>query len=737
MNKQAFFPLLFLLAIGVFFSFKMIADKKEMLAEYGQSEVSIEPYKQDENQKLTKSQAIQETITRVIKDGHYSPKNINDEFSKKVYEKYLEMTDFGKLFFLESDINEFDVYEEQIDDQIFTAKTNLPDLVTARIKQRMKEAESYYKEALKAPFTFDGNEEIELDGKKLTWCKDQADLKNRWYVNMKFRTLSRLTELKDEQKAIAEKKVKLKTDTLWSNAELEAKARANVEKSLANYFKRLNKISDQDRFATYINSICHVVDPHTDFFPPKDKQRFDEEMSGSFIGIGAVLQSDGANCVIKQIVAGSPCWKDGRLKVNDVIQKVAQGADEPVDISGWDTDDIVQIIRGKEGTIVKLTIKHLNGNTEIISIKRGKVELENTFAKSAVIKVGTMQIGYILLPEFYADFNSSNGRRCAVDMRKEIEKLKNENVNGIIIDLRFNGGGSLNDVVEIGGMFVDKGPIVQVKSKDAPAQALNDRESGVLYDGPLAIMINQGSASASEILAAAMQDYKRAIIIGTTSFGKGTVQRVFPLEDFYQGDASLLPFGSIKLTLQKFYRINGGSTQLKGVTPDILLPDPYEYLEIGERKDSNSLAWDQVAKADYKPIKSNVDFLQLNELSQKRVASNQNFSLITQNALRMKKQNEINRYPLNEKKYQAQIKENKDISKKLEDLDKDKKLITLVNIKADLPQIQIDTTSRNKNEEWLKTLRKDPYVAEASNVILDWIKQSKGETVGKVVNPKN
>jgi carboxyl-terminal processing protease len=338
-----------------------------------------------------------------------------------------------------------------------------------------------------------------------------------------------------------------------------------------------------------MNSICHVVDPHTDFFPPKDKQRFDEEMSGSFIGIGAVLQSDGSNCVIKQIVTGSPCWKEGRLKVNDIILKVAQGAEEPVDIASWDTDDIVSIIRGKAGTEVRLTVKHLDGSIEVISIIRGKVETEATFAKSSVLQVGKTKIGYILLPEFYASFNERNGRRCAVDMAKEIEKLKSEKVAGMIIDLRGNGGGSLSDVVEIGGMFIDQGPVVQVKSKGAVAQPLNDEAPGTLYDGPLTILVNQGSASASEILAAAMQDYKRGIVIGTTSFGKGTVQRVYPLEDFYQGDQSVLPFGSIKLTLQKFYRINGGSTQLKGVTPDVSLPDLYELMDVGERKDENSL----------------------------------------------------------------------------------------------------------------------------------------------------
>jgi carboxyl-terminal processing protease len=437
-------------------------------------------------------------------------------------------------------------------------------------------------------------------------------------------------------------------------------------------------------------------------------------------------------CSITQIITGSPCWKDGRLKNGDIIQKVAQADDEPVDIAGWDLEDIVSIIRGKEGSTVNLTVKHLDGSTEVIGIKRGRVETEATFAKSVIVETDAGKIGYILLPEFYADFNTRGGRRCAIDMKKEIEKLKEEKVNGIIIDLRYNGGGSLSDVVDIGGFFIDKGPIVQVKSKGLAAQPLFDESSGTVYDGPLAILINQGSASASEILAAAMQDYNRAIVLGTTSFGKGTVQRIFPLEEYFKGDASLLPFGSVKLTLQKFYRINGGSTQLKGVTPDITLPDLYEQIDMGERKDSNSLAWDQVAKADYKPIKSNANFAALIANSKSRIDANSNFKLIKQNAARLKRQYDDNKYPLNEKLYVKKTEENKALNKKIEELDKSKKLLTIKNPKVDLPKINMDTVSVSKNEEWLKLLRKDPYISEASNVLLDWMKLSKGQTVGMI-----
>lgn len=734
--KKFSLPVMIILVIGLFFSFKMIAYKANQSQYDNMGEIHIAPVEFN-GENVTKNQVLQQTIMQVINGAHYSPKDINDDFSKKVFDKYLEMSDYGKLFFVKNDIEAFKKYQYQLDDEFKAGTTQCFELVNNTWKERMKEAESYYIEALNKPFDFTIEDEIELDGKKLDWCLQQEELKARWYRSMKYRTLARITELKEQrEKAIENKKKNPKdTTTIKTDEQIDVEARENVKKNLASYFKRLGKIKDEDRFATYMNSYCHVVDPHTDFFPPKDKQRFDEEMSGKFFGIGAVLQSEDGVCKIKQIVVGSPCWKDGRLRVGDIINKVAQQNEDPVDITGWDIEDVVSIIRGKENSLVLLSVKHLDGTEEVITIVRGKVEKEETFAKSVIIKQGNANIGYIMLPEFYADFeNPIDGRRCATDMEKEIKKLKDEKVQGIIIDLRNNGGGSLTDVVEIAGMFIDKGPVVQVKSKEQSAQTLVDRSAGAIYDGPLAILVNQGSASASEILAAAMQDYGRGIIIGTTTFGKGTVQRVFPLESFYQENKDFYPLGSIKLTLQKFYRINGGSTQLKGVKPDLVLPDLYELIDIGERKDSNSLSWDQIAKADYKPIKQNVDFGILIENAKKRITQDERFNLIQKNAQRLKKQSEDNRYFLQEKKYMEQMRESKDIAKKLEALEDTKKFLNIVNVKVDMPIIQKDTANVTKNNEWIKLMKKDPYIMEASNVINDWIKLAKAPTMGSVIN---
>ncbi len=728
MNKKAFLPLSLLIGLGFFLSFKLIADRQSMTI--SEPSIEIAPYSPPSNAPSNLNQSTMYTIMQVLQEGHYSPKNLDDTFSQKVYTKYLEFSDYGKMFFTQEDINEFKIYEYRIDDDIRDGSIALYEKVSSRLGQRIKEAEAYYKEALETPFSFDTPEEIELDGKKLNWATNQQTLKERWTKTMKYRTLARFAELKEQQEKKDDKKEDKKNTkpdevVVKSDTQLEVDARESVKKNMQSYFKRLYKISETDRFATFMNSICRVVDPHTDFFPPKDKQRFNEEMSGSFYGIGAQLSVEDGNCKVKQVIVGAPAWKEGRLKNEDIILKVAQADEEPVEITGWDIEEVVQIIRGKEGTEVRLTVKHLAGNIEIISIRRGKVETESTFAKSAIIKQNGADIGYILLPEFYAPFNDPRGRRCSEDIAKEIAKLKAENVQGIIFDLRSNGGGSLSDVVDIAGMFIDRGPVVQVKSRNAPAQSLNDRVAGTLYDGPLAILVSQASASASEILAAAMQDYHRGIIIGGTTFGKGTVQRVYDLQEFYRGDPSLNPPGSIKLTLQKFYRINGGSTQLKGVTPDIKLPDAFALLDIGERKDENSLPWDQIAQADYSKLKSQVDFSKLAELSSKRVNQNEAFKLITQNAERLKKQNDDNRYSLLLSRYKEQIKESKDLAKKLDEVNNIKVAAVATNLKADLPTINLDTVSIKRNEEWLKNLKKDAYVNEAANVILDWIRLSK------------
>jgi carboxyl-terminal processing protease len=585
---------------------------------------------------------------------------------------------------------------------------------------------TYYDELINQSYTFTENETIQLDGKKLGWCKNETELKDRWRKSIKYRILAKYAELDEEQNT---KKDTVKGWVVMSPTQLQDSARTVVKKSMDYFFRKAAKNGDDEYFSTYVNSICAIIDPHTDFFAPKEKQKFDEGMSGTFYGIGAALQSKDGNTVVTQIISGSPCWKQGRLKADDKIIKVAQGNGEAVDISGWDIDDVIGKIRGKKGTEVRLTVKHKDGTEEVIPIVRDEVHQEDVFAKSFILQEGKSKVGYIYLPEFYADFNKANGKRCAVDMRKEVMKLKEENVDGIIIDLRNNGGGSLSDVVDINSLFVGNGPAVQVKSKGATPEPLSNTRAGEpIYNGPLTIMVNGSSASASEILAASLQDYKRAVIVGSSSFGKGTVQRLFDLEKFYTSIppkdptpmSTLGQLGSVKLTVQKFYRVNGNSTQLKGVVPDVQFPDLYMYMEVGERRDKNALAYDMVDKLPYKDYGDN-KFANAITKSNARIAANPYFKLVEERAKQIKQQNDDNQYSLSLEEYKKQIQLAKDFAKKVEELDKTKELLDAYNCKVDMDKVLEDEVSKKKNEDWLKILKKDAGVKEAFNVIKDLI----------------
>jgi carboxyl-terminal processing protease len=401
---------------------------------------------------------------------------------------------------------------------------------------------------------------------------------------------------------------------------------------------------------------------------------------------------------------------------------------------GFDLDDVVAKIRGKKGTEVRLTVKKVDGAIKVISIIRGEVLLEETFAKSAIFKSPGGPVGYIYLPEFYADFQHINGRRSAEDVAKEVEKLKNAGVTGIILDLRNNGGGSLSDVVDMAGLFIDQGPMVQVKSTGEASTTLRDASKGTLYDGPLAIMVNGGSASASEIMAAAMQDYKRAVIVGSPTYGKGTVQKVIGLEEYMDPIARMRmmndqPIGSVKLTVQKFYRINGGSTQLRGVTPDIKLPDAYSELALGERKDKAALKWDEIPASAYKPVNAvNVPILQT--ASAKRIASNGEWKLIEQSAVRLKARENDNSYPLNEVAYKKELEEATALSKKLEELEKKATPLQVVNLKEDHARINADSSTIGRNQNWLKNLQKDIYISETVAIINDMTKNTMKVNIG-------
>jgi carboxyl-terminal processing protease len=521
----------------------------------------------------------------------------------------------------------------------------------------------------------------------------------------------------------AQEKALLKKDTVFeakSITVIEKESREKVEKSYLDFFKRLKKVDETDRAGMFLNAVANVFDPHTEFFPPKVKDNFDIQMSGQLEGIGAQLQEKDGAIKVSNIVPGSASWRQGELKAGDIILKVAQGKDEPVDVTDMRLDDAVQLIRGKKGTEVRLTIRKPDASLKVVAIIRDIVVLDETYAKSLIIDEGK-KIGYLKLPSFYADFNKAGGRRCAVDVKNEVLKLKEQQVNGLIIDLRNNGGGSLQDVVEMAGLFIDKGPIVQVKTTGTNAEILEDRNPGILYDGPLVIMVNNISASASEILAAAIQDYNRGIIIGgEQTFGKGTVQRIVSLDDRLDyTQMSYAPVGSLKLTMQKFYRVNGGSTQLKGVNSDIMLPDKFEKLYKGEREEEFPMPWDEIKPASINAWapKWNVD--EIKKKSKARVENDLTFKQIKELEEKYKKQADNTLISLNIEKYRAEQKKNKEETDTLEKLEKEGKQLNAFGMLQDLEKIASDSTKKVMNEEWIKAVKKDSYIKEAVNVIKD------------------
>lgn len=663
-------------------------------------------------------EVIMNLVGQMLKEGHYQPKPIDDAFSKEVFNKYVRSLDVEKKFFLKSDITRLEPLATHIDDELKGAPVDCFRNINTLIKQRVAEAAAIYPELLSKPFDFTVDEKVTLDPDKLDYPADENARREAWRKVLKYRTLEKLTDLQElREKAKDGDSAKSKTD-----AQLESEARVKVKQLYDRYFERLkNRQNDNDRFNLYVNAITTTMDPHTDYFPPDEKRAFEEQMAGKFFGIGAQLKEEGDRIKVISIVTGSPSWKQGQLKANDVIQKVAQGNAEPVDITGYPVEDAVKLIRGKKGTPVKLTVKSVDGTIKDITIVRDEIVTEETFAKSAIIN-GQHKIGYIYLPEFYADFNDRNGARSAEDVAKEVAKLKAEKVEGIILDLRFNGGGSLQDVVQMAGLFIPEGPVVQVRSRGGDAVVLRDRDKNVQYDGPLAIMVNEYSASASEIMAAAMQDYKRAVIIGSgQTFGKGTVQRLFNLDDFYPvKDGGSL--GALKLTQQKFYRANGGSTQLKGVASDVVLPDPY--YDVAERKDSDALAWDEIPRAALTPWINPVPTEALKKNSEKRMSNSPAFKLLNENLNTLKKLEKQETYSLNLQTFKSEQKSNSAALKKYDAVNDKVKELNIVNIKSDMEKLGNDSSKIARNKDWIKVRTKDIYLDEAVNVMNDLIAMS-------------
>jgi len=669
----------------------------------------------------TRYEKILHNVGEMLTEIHYSPKDINDKFSKEVFKKFLgSSVDQDKAIFLQSDINELRKYETKIDDEILGGPVAFVPAASDLFKKRLPEVEKLYKEILAQPFDFTKDETFVADPEKRDFPANEADRKKFWELRLKYLVLDRYVDMQDAQ----EKNKGKQGAVTKNNEELEKDARDRVLKAMDRTFDNYRiKLTENELFSRYVNTITQTMDPHTDYFPPLEKRSFDEEMSGKFYGIGASLLYDDGNIKVNTILTGSPAYKSGEITVGDIVLKVGQGEEEPVDLAGYYVPDAVKIIRGKKGTEVRLTLRKADGAIKVVKIIRDEIVQDETFARSSVVTNGKAKIGFIFLPEFYADFDDPKGRRCADDVAKEITRLKEQKVDGIILDLRNNGGGSLYDVVKMVGLFVDEGPVVQVRDRDGKPSVLRDRDKTVLYDGPLAVMVNEFSASASEIFAAAIQDYKRGLIIGSTStYGKGTVQRNIGLDKSQGFMSTNSDLGTIKLTLQKFYRINGGSTQLKGVASDIVLPDFYEYSKLREKDDPDALPWDEIQKADYSPWKYSFDPNNIRASSQARVSLNPAFNLIKTNTEWLAKEND-KVYSLNIDKYRDEKKKLSDTYKQLEKLNKLPKELTVSALQEDVNKYANDKDKDDRFKAWLKNLRNDLYLDETVNVMNDMVNQ--------------
>ena len=703
MMSKKFIPVMVLLVCaGMFVTFKSL----------GRDE------RNGENPK-TRHAKILRNVGVLLEEGHYSPRKIDDAFSKIVLTRFENELDDERNIFLQADIDSFKTFENSIDDEIHGAEIKSFYSVHDKYIKRQMQVANLYETILSKPFNFMVDENFQADAEKLGYPKSEAERQDRWRKKLKFMTLQKYNDLLEQQKNSKGKKgFVAKTDE-----SLEVEARAAIKKIMdrINTTKKTRETADEN-FSVYVNSIVGTMDPHSDYFAPVDLRGFNESIKGSFFGIGALLKEEDSKIKIGTLVTGMPAWRSGEVKENDELIKIGQGKDEPVDVTGYSVPDAVKLIRGAEkGTEVRLTLRKLDGSIKVVSLLRDEIVLDETFAKSAIIN-STNKIGYLYLPEFYADFAKADGRRCAIDVAKEIEKLKKENVAGIIVDLRGNGGGSLYDAVQMAGLFIEDGPIVQVKSRGDKPNVLRDRDKAVQYEGPLAVLVDETSASASEIFAAAIQDYKRGVVIGSTSsYGKGTVQRSIPLNPEYENallNKAVKPedLGSVKLTLQKFYRIDGRSTQLKGVTPDVILPDRYDYLKFREKDNVYSLQWDEIQKAEYKTWANSTDVNTVVENAKAEALKSDGFNTIKKNVDWLAK-NYDKEYSLNLQKYQVDLAQQKSVYKEIETAYKLTNKIPVQNIPTDTVEFAANKEKAERNKQFIKRIGEDIYIDAAVNIV--------------------
>ena len=685
-------------------------------------EVSNTKFSSDEP---NKDKLLVDLVSYVLDRLHYDPKIINDDFSINVYEDFINSVDSQKRFLLKSDIELFSQYKFLIDDQIKSSDITFFNIVYETLKSRIDEVESFYDEVLFTPYNFNIEEEINLDYENQEYVASIDELKKLWRKRLKLSALDGFA---------SKKEINIEDDKTKTDSEIEIESRKSINDNLRDFFQFNSELERKDWFSIYLNSIVSQYDPHTTYLAPEAKEVFDQNISGKFQGIGARLFKRNQQVEISEVIIGGPVWRDNLLNVGDIIIAVAQSKEEePQEISLMKLSDATDLIKGEKGTNVYLTVKRVDGGIEQVEITRDIVELEETYAKSSIINDDTNTYGLINLPRFYVDFDDYGERNAASDIKKEIISLKNKGIDGLILDLRNNGGGSLKTVVDITGFFIEKGPVVQVKSIGGRKEILRDNDSSILWDGPLVIMVNEFSASASEILAAALQDYNRAVILGSKqTYGKGTVQNIIDLNNVISGN-TYGDLGSLKITTDMFYRVNGGSTQLEGVKSDLIFPNRYSYVDIGEKDLDNPLNWNKIDPAKYDNSSKIFNYTQAIEKSKKRISENKYFSLIDQHAKLVKSNQDDKIISLNYKSYKEDQENLKSQSDKLKLIDEFISPYVFVwNESNQNNDSSYNDDMKEKRDRWIMTLEKDIYVNEAMNLLKDLSSIEGGQILSQI-----
>ena len=678
----------------------------------------------------------------LLEKEHLLHKRIDDALSRLAFASYLDRIDSGKMFLLKADRDTLGKYADKIDDQLRAGSLELGHEGQRVLSKRVSMVEAWVAQLLASPFDHSNQEEMELDPKKVTAAATEAELKDRWRRRLELEVLERVAQM--QARLTPPKPVKAPTvagapgrpkdaakdaddedrgalairDIPKTPEGRQAKARADLAKAYAARFIRLAHPAPMDAAADVVNAVAASVDPHTTYLPPADRANFDIQIRGSLEGIGAVLREKDDYIEIVELVPGGAAWRQGHLDPGDVIMSISSGRQEPIDVVNMRIDEVVKMIRGPKGTVVALGVRKATGLQEKVAITRDIVVVAEAYAKAAVIsKKGQPAYGYIQLPSFYGGEGSP--RHSAQDVRRLLAELRAKKVAGVILDVRGNGGGLLGDAIEMSGAFIDRGPIVQVRDSMGQRQVLTDDTVGLDFAGPVVVLVDRFSASASEILAGALQDYRRAVIVGTSpTHGKGTVQTVIDLDSATGGKLDL---GVFKLTIQQFFGVDGSSTQLKGITPDILLPDPAGFIESGERELEHALAWSQIAPAEHDNWPATWNAAVLASKSAARVAKDSVFARVTKLTELMKARKAITRVPLAEIEFTKQLaKQRADVAAASPDLDAAPTRFSVLPLEQGAPVAAAANGKKDSRmAKWRDNLARDPWVDESLNILTD------------------